>query len=264
MDSRRLGIGRRGRESTHPLFWRQTGDGWRYRAMFEEIPLPLDWPVYVSHAEASAYAAWAGKRLPTEAEWQRAAYGSRESAEREFPWGDATPGPQHGYFDFERWDPSPVNAFPAGASAFGVEGLLANGWEWTASSFRAISRLPAVPVLRRLLREFLRWHAFRDEGRLAAHGAKHAAAVLPKLVPAALSSTFMRDSAARMLVQSEREHAEQRDRCATRQASSPPTFETGSPSRARKNCHPNICMTPRLQAVRSDRRTARIRPDARG
>jgi ergothioneine biosynthesis protein EgtB len=116
-----------------PLFWSKTGR--RYRGMFEEIPLTLDWPVYVSHAEARAYAAWTGKRLPTEAEWHRAAYGSRESTEREFPWGAQQPGARHGYFDGTRWDPSPVNAFPAGASAFGVEGLLANGWEWTATPF---------------------------------------------------------------------------------------------------------------------------------
>ena len=86
--------------------------------MFEEIPLPLDWPVYVSHAEASAYAAWARKRLPTEAEWHRAADGGQLTA---------TP--------YQRWDPSPVNAFPATRSAFGVEGLIANGWEWTSGVF---------------------------------------------------------------------------------------------------------------------------------
>jgi iron(II)-dependent oxidoreductase len=119
----------------HPLFWSRTRDGWRYRTMFEEIPLPLDWPVYVSHAEASAYAAWAGSRLPTEAEWHRAAYGAHEGAEREFPWGSEPPQARHGYFGLARWDPSPVNAFPAGRSAFGVEGLLANGWEWTSSLF---------------------------------------------------------------------------------------------------------------------------------
>jgi formylglycine-generating enzyme required for sulfatase activity len=92
--------------------------------MFDEVPLPLDWPVYVSHAEARAYAAWAGKRLPTEAEWQRA-------AQRVSP----LPGPLEGYFDLERWDPFPVNAVPDSRSAFGVDGLLANGWEWTSSPF---------------------------------------------------------------------------------------------------------------------------------
>ena len=52
---------------SHPVFWTKARDGWLYRGMFEEIPLPLDWPVYVSHAEAMAYARWAGKSLPTEA-----------------------------------------------------------------------------------------------------------------------------------------------------------------------------------------------------
>ena len=60
---------------------------WQYRTMFENVPLPLDWPVYVSHAEASAYARWAGKALPTEAQWHRAAYGTPEGTERPYPWG---------------------------------------------------------------------------------------------------------------------------------------------------------------------------------
>lgn len=119
------------RSVTHPAFWVRDGDHWNLRTMFDEIPLPLSWPVYVSHAEASAYARWADKRLPNEAEWQRAAYGP----ERLFPWGAEMPGPEHGYFDFARWDPSPVDAFPRGQSLFGLDGLLANGWEWTASPF---------------------------------------------------------------------------------------------------------------------------------
>jgi ergothioneine biosynthesis protein EgtB len=134
----------------HPLFWStaahpNTGGSWRYRTMFQEIPLPLDWPVYVSHAEASAYAAWAGKRLPTEAEWHRAAYGTTDGSERDFPWGSEQPGPRRGCFDLERWDPSPVNGFPAGRSAFDVEGLLANGWEWTSSLFEPFSGFQPFP-----------------------------------------------------------------------------------------------------------------------
>ena len=70
-----------------PVFWARRGGQWFYRTMFEEIPLPLDWPVYVSHAEASAYARWVGKVLPTEAQFHRVAYGTPEGSERMFPWG---------------------------------------------------------------------------------------------------------------------------------------------------------------------------------
>jgi iron(II)-dependent oxidoreductase len=130
---------------SHPAFWKDVGEGWSLRTMFDELPLPLSWPVYVSQAEASAYARWAGKRLPTEAEWQRAAHGSTSGVERPFPWGSETPGPEHGYFDFERWDPSPVDAFPRARSAFGLDGLLANGWEWTASPFEPFPGFQAFP-----------------------------------------------------------------------------------------------------------------------
>ena len=81
---------------THPAFWTRDGADWRYRGMFNEIALPLAWPVYVSHAEATAYARWVESRLPTEAEWHRAAYGTPEGAERPFPWGDEQPGMKHG------------------------------------------------------------------------------------------------------------------------------------------------------------------------
>ena len=119
----------------HPVFWRQVGELWLCRTMFDEIPLPLDWPVYVSQAEASAYARWAGKSLPTEAQWQRAAYGTRDGGERPYPWGSAAPSSNLGNFDFHSWDPAPVGAFAAGESAFGVADLLGNGWEWTSSRF---------------------------------------------------------------------------------------------------------------------------------
>ncbi|MGA9392933.1 MAG: SUMF1/EgtB/PvdO family nonheme iron enzyme [Candidatus Sulfotelmatobacter sp.] len=120
---------------SHPAFWKRNGDQWLYRTMFHDVPLPLDWPVYVSQAEAKAYATWAGKSLPTEAEWQRAAYSTPRGEERAYPWGDETPGPEFGNFDFHRWDPAPVNAFPAGENAFGVQGMLGNGWEWTSTPF---------------------------------------------------------------------------------------------------------------------------------
>ena len=120
---------------SHPAFWKRDGSRWVYRTMFEEISLPLDWPVYVSHAEAKAYAKWAGKSLPTEAEWQRAAYATTNGEEQEYPWGNETPSTEHGNFDFTRWSPASVAGYPAGRSAFGVEGMLGNGWEWTSTEF---------------------------------------------------------------------------------------------------------------------------------
>jgi gamma-glutamyl hercynylcysteine S-oxide synthase len=119
----------------HPNFWIPDGDSWLCRTMFAEIPLPLDWPVYVSHAEASAYARWAGKELPSEAEWHRAACGTPGGDERLYPWGDKEPSTRQGNFDFDRWDPQPVGLYPEGSSAFGVADLVGNGWEWTRTPF---------------------------------------------------------------------------------------------------------------------------------
>ena len=120
---------------SHPVFWSQVNGQWFYRTMFEEVPLPPDWPVYVSHAEASAYAQWTGKMLPTEAQWHRGAYGTPEGIERLFPWGSEMPDRRFGNFDFESWDPTPVGAFRQGQSAFGVADLVGNGWEWTSTVF---------------------------------------------------------------------------------------------------------------------------------
>jgi len=119
---------------THPLFWEREDGAWLWRAMFERIPLPLSWPVYVSHAEASAYARWSGARLPTEAEFQRASYGSPHG-ERRYPWGDSAPTSAEGVFDFTSWDPEPAGSHPIGSSAWGVEDLIGNGWEWTSTPF---------------------------------------------------------------------------------------------------------------------------------
>jgi iron(II)-dependent oxidoreductase len=118
-----------------PGFWRHRAQSWYLRTMFDEIPLPADWPVYVSHAEACAFARWAKKALPGEAQWHRTAYGTPDGAERSYPWGSAAPSSRYGNFDFERWDPTPVNAHPGGDSAFGVADLTGNGWEWTSSEF---------------------------------------------------------------------------------------------------------------------------------
>lgn len=135
----------RQRDLRHPHFWTARAEGgWDYRGMFASRPLPANWPVYVSHAEATAYARFRGLRLPTEAEWQRAALGGRPRPSS-YPWGEAAPGPAHGNFDFQRWDPTPGGSFPAGASAFGVLDLLGNGWEWTADPFAPLPGFQPFP-----------------------------------------------------------------------------------------------------------------------
>lgn len=116
-----------------PVFWRRDEAGrWWLRAMHREHRLPLDWPVYVSHAEASAYARWAGKALPTEAQWMRAATFT------------TSPGADQCNADFRRWDPVPVQA-RTNVSDFGVVGLFGNGWEWTASVFAPFEGFQAFP-----------------------------------------------------------------------------------------------------------------------
>jgi ergothioneine biosynthesis protein EgtB len=119
----------------HPQFWSGHDGQWWWRGMFQEFPLPASWPVYVSQGEASAYARWKGRRLPTEAEFCRAAYGTPAGRERVYPWGDDQPEERHGHFDFAGWDPQPVGQHPAGRSAWGVDDLVGNGWEWTSTVF---------------------------------------------------------------------------------------------------------------------------------
>jgi len=127
----------------HPHFWTKLGNSpaedpatkWDYRGMFGSIPLPAAWPVYVSYAEAAAYAKWAGRKLPTEEQWQRAAYGTPEGRERAYPWGDEPAEFWRGNFDQDRWDPTGVDTHPEGSSGFGVYDLLGNGWEWTSTTF---------------------------------------------------------------------------------------------------------------------------------
>src|SRR5579875_341074 len=145
---------------THPNFWLRRGDApgshdaaggaaahdeWDFRGMFEQFPLPLDAPVYVSYAEAAAYARWKNQALPTEAQWHRAAYGTPAESECAYPWGDVPPSRERGNFDFANWDAAPVNAHPAGQSAFGVNDLLGNGWEWTSTIFAPLAGFEPFP-----------------------------------------------------------------------------------------------------------------------
>ena len=134
---------------THPPFWERDGNTWYWRGMFERVPLPASWPVYVTWAEANAFATWRGCRLPTEAEFPRAAFGTENGSERRYPWGDTIGDTAPANFDFRRWDPESVGARrSASASAFGVHDLVGNGWEWTSTPFgpfNGFTPLPSYP-----------------------------------------------------------------------------------------------------------------------
>ncbi len=130
----------------HPAFWRKEGGAWFWIGQFGLVPLPLSWPVWVSHAEASAYARWKRRRLPTEAEYHRAAFGTLEGPERAFPWGDEEPSAERGNFGGDRDDPVPAGSRPAGASAWGVHELVGNGWEWTSTPFAPFEGFAPMPT----------------------------------------------------------------------------------------------------------------------
>jgi len=112
-----------------PHFWVRRGDEWFQRTMFGVVPLPLTWPVYVTQQQASAYAKWRGKSLPTETQCHRAAYGSPEP---------------DGNYDFRNWDPVPVTASSA-KNPFGFSQLLGNGWEWTSTVFEPFPGFEPFP-----------------------------------------------------------------------------------------------------------------------
>lgn len=119
-----------------PQSW--TGDGSRRRfGIVEE--LPPDEPVqHVCFHEAEAYAAWAGARLPTEQEWEKACvWDPAVGARRRWPWGSSDWTPALANLGGAALRPAPVGAYPGGASAYGVEQLIGDVWEWTSSGFEA-------------------------------------------------------------------------------------------------------------------------------
>lgn len=113
------------------------GGGWLVRRFRHVTPLDPREPVeHVSYHEAEAFAHWAGGRLPSEAEWEKAAaWDPAAGRSRTYPWGEDPPTPQRANLHHHGWGPSPVGSYPAGASAYGVEQLLGDVYEWTTSDF---------------------------------------------------------------------------------------------------------------------------------
>ncbi len=117
-----------------PLFW--TAQGTRRRFGNEE-DVPPDEPVqHICYFEAEAFARWAGARLPTEVEWEKAcAWDPAAGRRRRWPWGSAPPGPERANLGGAALRPAPVGAYPQGASAYGAEQMIGDVWEWTSSDF---------------------------------------------------------------------------------------------------------------------------------
>jgi iron(II)-dependent oxidoreductase len=120
-----------------PRFWDSDGGTW-WRGRFgvrEAVP-PHEPVMHVSFHEAQAYAAWAGRRLPTEAEWEKAArWDPVTGRSRRYPWGDEDPGPEHANLGQRHLRPAEAGAYPRGASPLGVHQLIGDVWEWTSSDF---------------------------------------------------------------------------------------------------------------------------------
>ena len=115
-----------------PVYWERTDGGWAHRRYDSLRPLPPDHPViHVSWYEAEAFCSFAGRRLPTEAEWELAASTPQK---RRFPWGDEDPR-QHANLDGRAGGTVPVAAHPQGDSAYGCRQMIGNVWAWTATTF---------------------------------------------------------------------------------------------------------------------------------
>jgi formylglycine-generating enzyme required for sulfatase activity len=123
------------------------GKRWRVRGMFGEGALAVEHPVAgVSWYEAEAYARFVGKRLPTEAEWEKAAsWDAARGRKRLYAWGDEQPAQSHGNFDLRYWGTTPAGSFPAGASSYGCLDMTGNVWEWTSDLFAGYAGFTAYP-----------------------------------------------------------------------------------------------------------------------
>jgi iron(II)-dependent oxidoreductase len=130
-----------------PLFWWREGGLWLRRRFGRVEPVPPEEPVlHVCWYEADAYARWAGRRLPTEGEWEKAARHDPVTGwSRTFPWGDDDPTLAHANLGQRHLQPAPVGSYPDGASAYGVRQLLGDVWEWTSSDFTGYPGFVAWP-----------------------------------------------------------------------------------------------------------------------
>jgi ergothioneine biosynthesis protein EgtB len=123
-----------------PLYWELHDGEWMIRdfhGLHRAVERATEPVTHVSYYEADAFAKWAGKRLPTEAEWEKAAgFDPANNSKRAFPWGDAPPSAETtNLFEDQRWGVAPIGSFPKGQTATGVHQMIGDVWEWTTSDY---------------------------------------------------------------------------------------------------------------------------------
>jgi iron(II)-dependent oxidoreductase len=132
--------------ATHPVYWHPDGERWFERRFDRIVPLAPGKPVmHVNRFEAQAYCRWAGRRLPTEAEWEYAAAHAPGEKKRRYPWGSALPDAGLANLYAVAAGPIDVAALPRGDSAAGCRQMLGNVWEWTADAFLPYPGFTADP-----------------------------------------------------------------------------------------------------------------------
>jgi iron(II)-dependent oxidoreductase len=130
-----------------PRYWSRIDDVWHERVMDRVRPVDVERPVcHVSWHEAAAYATWAGKRLPTEFEWETAAsWDPAAGSARRYPWGDEPASPALANIDQLAFDTAPVGAYSRNVSPIGCYGMIGDVWEWTSSDFHGYPGFEAFP-----------------------------------------------------------------------------------------------------------------------
>jgi len=142
--------GRRWQEESgavSPKYWNREGDGWITRTMDVTRPLDPTRPVcHVCYHEAEAFAAWAGKRLPTEFEWEAAAsWNPSTKRAQHFPWGDSPADSKSANIDQLAFDTAPICTYDRNVSPLGCYGMIGDVWEWTSSDFSAYPGFKSFP-----------------------------------------------------------------------------------------------------------------------